>query len=1253
MLPRSHGPFPLESEASRLELLFSGVARAVEEGRLKDALRLADCTCRVAPANPTCLVLHAELLIRLGAPAEAIERLRGRNEPDAIVARGQALCTQGAFDDAAASVEMLLRHSAMDSVESLRHLAARLCRASGKLPGWIGVDTNLRLAGEVRSGAPLAIAYNGRVFYPSISPADRNGLISFAFEMPAGVSGRITALSGDRQLLGSGFTWPPEFGLSGWVMLENKALVGKARLDWAPMLPITLAITRCGGGQVPLPGASATGSTGSFSVPLESLALDASRLEVAAVLPDGRHAPLTGSPVRLRAIAPTPVGIRPIRPVRADQERAPRSNIIDIVVPVYAGRHETLSCLERVLATTARDVVELVVVNDASTDLELCEALARLAQDGRITLLTNRSNLGFPGAANRGMNLHAERDVVLLNSDAEVSGDWLDRLKFAAYCADDIGTVTPLGEVASIMSYPGRRERAQTRMESAEIDRIARAVNAGKSIDLPVGVGFCLYMKRACLAEVGGFDEDSFGKGYGEENDFCLRARGRGWRHVGATDLFVGHPGGRSYGRSKETLMERNRRVLGALHPGYEAMIAGFVAADPLLPARRAIDTHRLRQEARDPVLLVTCDLPGGVKRHVDMRQSQLSAAGHTVLILQPSGASGRTNQVTLHIKDLGFENLAYNLPDETPILKSLLSGLSLSHIELHHFVGLPAKTLELVTSLGVPYDVYIHDYSWVCPRLTLLGGNDVYCGEPPIEDCETCIRTHGTELEESLTVAALRTRSARILDGANVVIVPSNDVRARLARYFPSVPVKVTSWETPTAPLPCAGAPRHGRIRVAVIGAISIQKGHQILLQCARDAAERDLDLDFVVIGYTCDDSPLLETGRVFICGPYAESEIGMLLEREQCHLAFFPSVAPETWCYALTHAMQRSLPIVAFDLGAIAERLNAYAAADLLPLSAKAGDINDCMLRWVRGITTSETQKELHMSDSSTTNDAPVPQELEASVKVLTLPDGVFSFTVQGGASSISGQELAVPALQLGLAPKQSPGTVEFLAGAGTLDRWLTRASDTFIVRISGGSAALLLTSVRLPGSPELTINIQRIDVEPAPFTSDRQGSEATSDGAQGVLPAQILAHIENFGDIYFNDGWVGFIGQKLRIEAFAILSVGPLGPDSIEYRGVAADGFQTPWLSDQVLCGSRGRGMPLTGYAIRLKPDIAGRYDCAYSGKFVSGRTLGPFKDAELCCSNEPGDPLEAMELRITERVVTEPKTPGQEIQYSDAS
>lgn len=282
--------------------------------------------------------------------------------------------------------------------------------------------------------------------------------------------------------------------------------------------------------------------------------------------------------------------------------------------------------------------------------------------------------------------------------------------------------------------------------------------------------------------------------------------------------------------------------------------------------------------------------------------------------------------------------------------------------------------------------------------------------------------------------------------------------------------------------------------------------------------------------------------------------------------------------------------------------------------------------------------------MNNTSTTNDSRISAEIEASAKVLTLPPGIYAFTVQGGPSAIRAEELSLPAMQVGLAPMRFSGAVEFLSSVGTLDRWLARSTDTIIARIFRDSASLLLTSVRLPGSAALAVNIQRLDVGVRPDSPELQ--------TRGdILPSQILTHIKDFGDICFNDGWAGFPGQRLWIEAFAILAVDQLPADSIEYCGVTADGFQTPWLTNQMICGSRGRGKPITGYAVRLKPEFAGLYDCAYTGRFLSGSTKGPFRDGDLCCSDVVGDPLEEIELRITQRFAAEGDPPEQ-VRYSAA-
>jgi hypothetical protein len=433
------------------------------------------------------------------------------------------------------------------------------------------------------------------------------------------------------------------------------------------------------------------------------------------------------------------------------------------------------------------------------------------------------------------------------------------------------------------------------------------------------------------------------------------------------------------------------------------------------------------------------------------------------------------------------------------------------------------------------------------------------------------------------------------------------------------------------------------------LIGAVGIPKGYDVLLNCALDAEARDLDLDFVLIGYSSNDEELLATGRVFVTGPYADEEVGALLAREKCQIAFFPSVVPETWCYALSHALAKGFAIVAFDLGAIAERLRDYTGAHLLPLFTPAGEINDALLRAARGSAVPDSQKEPCMEPASTSTRPPTADGLTTSIQFLPLPEGTYVFTVDEGAPSpATEEELVLPAIQVGVAPVPSEGSVEFLSRATTTDRWLMRKRDMILARISGGSASLALTSLSAPDIPVLGINIQRLNPEMSAQEEYPKPVSAESNGTSGVFPARIVAHIQGIGDVPFPDGWAGCFGDRLWIEAFAIGSAGAVTPDLIEYCGVTADGMQTPWLGNQVFCGSRGRAKPMMGCAIRFKGTAAEQFDCIYTGQFISGKVMGPFKNGELCSSDIPLDPLWGIEVFAAERYSSINNSPSSETQ-----
>src|SRR5258705_40073 len=163
---------------------------------------------------------------------------------------------------------------------------------------------------------------------------------------------------------------------------------------------------------------------------------------------------------------------------------------------------------------------------------------------------------------------------------------------------------------------------------------------------------------------------------------------------------------------------------------------------------------------------------------------------------------------------------------------------------------------------------------------------------------CEACVRDAGRYTGEEIGIAALRARSAADLLAARRVVVPSTDAAARLRRHFPATVPEVEPLEDDTA-YPVERMLAAPPARIGIIGGIGTQKGYDVVLACARNAAARGLNLHFTVIGLTPDDARLMETGRVFVTGPYQEAEAVQLIRSNGIDVAWQPSIWPETWCF------------------------------------------------------------------------------------------------------------------------------------------------------------------------------------------------------------------------------------------------------------------------------------------------------------------------------------------------------------------
>ena len=280
---------------------------------------------------------------------------------------------------------------------------------------------------------------------------------------------------------------------------------------------------------------------------------------------------------------------------------------VNIIVPVYRNLAVTRRCLESVLASVLPPDTSITVIDDASPEHELSHYCQALADEGRIILLVNEENRGFVVAANRGFDANPDVDVLLLNSDTEVAGDWLQRLQSCAYRDEETGTVTPFSNNGTICSYPifASSSPLPEQWNTAELDQLFRSGNALRSMQIPTAVGFCMYIKKRCLEEVGGFDEESFGLGYGEECDFSMRAANKGWNSAIAADVFVFHEGAVSFAGKSDERKEKADLVMQSLHPQYDEQVTRFILEDPLAPYRRKINSLRLIQKPEDAVSIM------------------------------------------------------------------------------------------------------------------------------------------------------------------------------------------------------------------------------------------------------------------------------------------------------------------------------------------------------------------------------------------------------------------------------------------------------------------------------------------------------------------------------------------------------------------------------------------------------------------------------------------------------------------------
>jgi GT2 family glycosyltransferase len=636
----------------------------------------------------------------------------------------------------------------------------------------------------------------------------------------------------------------------------------------------------------------------------------------------------------------------PMSRVYQPQLKTRRGHRVTVIVPVYSDYQATRLCLESLLHELHSSHHHAILVNDATPDPRIAKYLDGLAHDPCIEVLTNASNLGFVGSVNRSLTQLKQGDVILLNSDTIVPPAFIDRLAAAACSSADIGTVTPLSNNGEFTSFPKpyMANPLGSGQDVLRLDKIAAKLNKGRIIDIPSGIGFCLYVTRACLDQVNLLSGD-FGSGYLEDADFCLRARERGFRNVCAPSVYVGHAGSKSFGQEKGALVVRNLSILERRFPKHRAECGAFMAADPLREAREAIE-RAAAATASHPRLLVTgVGTVGTVTRE---RARELATEVQPVMILEVrirvDGASARIFDAAGGMP----QALRFNLcsPREYESLADFIRKLMPSRIELLDPANIPIALVDILLKLKTPYDIFVADTG-------LLGAHNVKhvaaaarslkAQEPDIIVRHKILSKTTTEPQGQDWVD----RWQKIADGAQQILVPCPQAEV----FAASILSKRTREKIELCGRKLSRAKRKTRMGMpGQLGFVSVRScAHEqsLIGETALKLSSMRPDVSITVIGTALDDMALMRRTNAFVMGMVGAEEFDNVTNALNLGCLFVGATRPLFGHPAVTAAMSSSLPTAYFDwsVGRIKPKkrdlpLNPHATLDY---------ITDRLSRWI----------------------------------------------------------------------------------------------------------------------------------------------------------------------------------------------------------------------------------------------------------------------------------------------------------------
>jgi len=634
---------------------------------------------------------------------------------------------------------------------------------------------------------------------------------------------------------------------------------------------------------------------------------------------------------------------------------------VDVVIPVYGAAAALERCLASVLRHTRCPPNRLIVVVDGpqGDDVEVVLARNLDGPKDKINLIRNSVRSGFVASVNRGMRASG-RDVILLNSDTEVTRRWAEKLRYAACSSPTIATATPLSNNATICSLPEFLEDnlLPSGVSTDTMGEVVESVSRRDHPRLPTGVGVCLYIKRAALEAVGLFDERGFGLGYGEENEFCIRATATGFEHIADDATFVFHAGQRSFGAGTAKRVRRAMRKLRSADPTYIPRVASFIESDPLATIRRRVVAEIERRQgievsdladSRLSILHVVHGWPpfadGGTEQYAwhlargQARRHRVSAFAriadddrvtgqratyldHGVRVRLVVNNFDRRNPIARNaLKDRGFERE----------LETFIRQTEPDLIHVHHLAGHCASLMGVVARHRIPIVYQVQDWWALCARSNLWRSDDSLCPGPSPGRCARCLPLTALPPRDILNRCLYFARQhfiKRQLRKADAYMMGSRAIRtwySSAGLLDPRAPVHVIEYGIPGSR---GRVERAGREKPPIvfgfIGALMPHKGAHVAVESFRGLTS---DRARLILWGNPDADPAYsgrlreraEAGVVELMGSFEEDRKPEVLA--SLDVLIVPSVGLESFGIVAREAMAAGVPVLASRRGALEE--------------------------------------------------------------------------------------------------------------------------------------------------------------------------------------------------------------------------------------------------------------------------------------------------------------------------------------------